>query len=67
MKETEEHLLRIYITDALKTITENTAIYEGSNCMTNRYIDILNENAKKKKKELSGDEIADSVLNKIGV
>ncbi len=58
-----------YITDALMTITENTAFLEGSKVMSQRYIEIGKGNRQEtdKKDERTGDEIVNDLLNKIGV
>ena len=40
-KKTEERAFKIYITDALKAIAENTARQAGGRTMTKRYVDII--------------------------
>ena len=41
-KQAQEQAYRIYVTDALKIITENTAKYSGGNYMKIRYYDLEN-------------------------
>lgn len=41
-KESEETALRVYITDALKAVVENTAKIGGGVTMRRRYADIIN-------------------------
>ena len=41
-KQSQEQVYRIYVTDALKTITENTAKYAGGSYMKARYFDLEN-------------------------
>ena len=38
-KQAQEQAYRVYVTDALKTITENTARYAGGSYMKGRYYD----------------------------
>lgn len=39
-KQMQEKAYRIYVTDALKAITENTAKYAGGNYIKARYLDL---------------------------
>lgn len=39
-KQAQEQAYRVYVTDALKTITENTAKYAGGSYMKGRYYDL---------------------------
>jgi len=39
-KQMQEKAYRIYVTDALKTITENTAKYAGGSYIKGRYFDL---------------------------
>ena len=39
-KQDQEKAYRVYVTDALKTITENTAKYAGGSYMKVRYFDV---------------------------
>ena len=41
-KQGQEKAYRVYVTDALKTITENTAKYAGGSYMKVRYYDLEN-------------------------
>lgn len=58
----EEMLYRIYLTDALKVISENTAkmVQEGK-YLPKRYADLI-EKKNRKEDERTGDEIADEVI-----
>lgn len=40
-KQDQEKAYRVYVTDALKTITENTAKYAGGSYMKSRYYDFI--------------------------
>ena len=39
-KQVQEQAYRVYVTDAMKTITENTAKYAGGSYMKGRYYDL---------------------------
>ena len=41
-KQNQDQAYRVYVTDALKTITENTAKYAGGSYMKGRYYDLEN-------------------------
>lgn len=58
----QDEIYKIYITDALKTISENTAALSGGSRITKRYYDILHP---PKEDERTGDEIADEVISSI--
>lgn len=55
---------RIYITDALKTITEDIAHANGGKYMTLRYYDVINP---KPVDSRSGDEVAADVIMRLGL
>lgn len=59
----EELTYRIYITDALKVISENTAKFAGGSYIKNRYIDIVNGTLPEKD-ERTGDEIVEDFIAK---
>ena len=61
-KQDQEQKFRTYVTDALKTITENTAKYAGGNYMKVRYYDIENPRPAETR---SGKEIIDQMKAKI--
>lgn len=61
-KQSQEQVYRIYVTDALKTITENTAKYAGGSYMKARYFDV--ESPKPPETRTSG-EIIQSMKDKI--
>lgn len=54
-KEQEEKVFRIYLTDALQAIAENTQRFAGGMKMNKRYYDIIN--IKPQKQEETADEI----------
>lgn len=54
---------RVYITDALKTITENTAKYAGGEYMKTRYVDIVRP---KPVDNRSAEEIIATIKAKLG-
>ena len=56
--------IEVYITDALRMITESTAKYAGGPYMTGRYIDLIR---RKPADARSGEEIAEEVIEKCGV
>lgn len=61
-KQDQEQKYRTYVTDALKTITENTSKYAGGNYMKIRYYDIENPRPAETR---SGKEIIDQMKAKI--
>jgi hypothetical protein len=62
-KAAEDELCRIYITDALKVIAENTAL-EGGKMMAKRYYDILNPGEEDNR---TAEEIVEDVLSAAGI
>lgn len=67
-KKQEERAYKIYVTDVLKVICENTAnAVSKGNYLTARFYDIMEDmTSRKKKKEESADEIKARIKNKIG-
>lgn len=57
-------MYRVYVTDALKLLVENTARYSGGNHMTQRWIDSITP---KKQDTRTGAEIAADVIKKAGL
>lgn len=55
---------KIYISDALRIIGENTAKYAGGSYMNSRYVDIVSP---KTKDERTGEEIAADVIKRAGL
>lgn len=55
---------RIYVTNCLRIITENTAKQVGGNYMTAKYEDLIKP---KKKDNRTGDEIAADVIKNAGI
>lgn len=61
-KQAQEQAYRAYVTDALKTITENTAKYAGGSYMKARYYDLENP---KPVETRTGEEIISQMKAKI--
>ena len=61
-KQAQEQAYRAYVTDALKTITENTAKYAGGSYMKARYYDLENP---KPAETRTGEEIISQMKAKI--
>lgn len=59
-KMEEEEVYKIYVTDALQTISHNTAGIVGGKTIGIRYYDILNP-----PKEANAEEIIDRISNKL--
>lgn len=55
---------RIYVTDALKVIAENTSNFAGGSTLTVRYADILNGKGADNR---TAQEIADDVIKRAGL
>lgn len=62
--KSKETAYRIYVTDALKTISENTAKYSGGSYLTKRYADIIKPGPVDSR---TGEEIAADVIKKAGL
>ena len=67
-KKQEERAYKIYVTDILKVICENTAnAVNKGNYLTTRFYDIMEDmTSRKKKKEETADEIKARIRKKIG-
>lgn len=61
-KRQQELLYKVYITDALKAISENTSRKDGGVCMQKRYADMINEFYEKAPAE---EKTAEGVIEKI--
>jgi hypothetical protein len=62
-KEQEEQIFRLYITDALKILTENTAKMYGGASLTKRYADIIDMS--KPVETRTQEEIIDHIKRKL--
>lgn len=60
----EEEVYRIYVTDALQVITQNTANFAGGKTIGIRYYDVLKPQ-KNEEKEENADEIIERISNKL--
>ena len=63
-RKQEEQQYRIYITDALKAITENTARMYGGATLKIRYADLVDE-PEKKEETRTADEVIDHIKKKM--
>lgn len=61
MKEAEEYIKDIYITDALKTLTKNIAESLGGEIITKRYYDVISN----EKPRETANEIKERIVGKI--
>lgn len=55
---------RIYVTDALRLVAENTARYAGGNCIKARYIDVVEP---KKQDNRTCEEITADIVARCGL
>lgn len=55
---------RIYVTDCLRMITQNTAHKEGDHYITAEYSELIDPNPKETR---TGDEIAADVIKRAGI
>lgn len=63
-RKQEEKKYRIYITDALKVLTENTAKIFGGATMKMRYAELIDTEPQKEEKR-TADEVVDSIKEKL--
>lgn len=61
-KEQEEKAFRIYLTDALKVISENTAGGERRSAMSKRWIELMDIQTEEPMGTMSADEKADKII-----
>lgn len=62
-KNQDEKIYRVYVTDALKAIAENTANFVGGQTVTLRYHDIIESKAPEK--EHTAEEVVDRIKSKL--
>lgn len=62
-KDAEERLFKVYITDSLKILTENTAQQCGGKAINRRYADFVE---KQPQETRSADEIISKIKSKLG-
>lgn len=65
-KQREDEIYKSYIADAVKCISENTAIHEESRVMARRYYDIIHPERAEEEDARTGEEIVEDVLSRIG-
>lgn len=63
-KQAKANAFRIYVTDALQVIAENTAKINGGKTLKKRYYDLLHPQPVDNR---SGEEIALDVIKKLGL
>lgn len=63
-KQWEREALRVYITDGIRMITENTAIYTGQTYLSTRYDDIIHP---KPVESRTAEDIVADVVQKAGL
>lgn len=63
LKYEEEKAYKIYVSDALKVIAENTAKFGGGSTLTVRYYDIINP--KKEEEERTAEDVISNIRAKI--
>jgi hypothetical protein len=61
-REAHADAYRVYVTDALKVICENTARYAGGSCIEMRYIDLINP---KPEDTRTGEEVIEHMKSKL--
>lgn len=61
----EDRIYKIYVTDALKIIAENTAKFGGGSVLRSRYYDLISEEIEAEPEE-TAEEIINRIKNKLG-
>lgn len=61
-KESRDYAYRIYVTDALRTISETLANAEGGQYMSKRFVDLL-----KPPEDIDVDKVISDVVEKAGI
>lgn len=56
---------RVYVTDVLRRINENTATFCGGKYISKRYADIVRKPKEKDKPDQSGKEIANDIISRL--
>lgn len=64
-RESEETALRVYITDALKAVVENTAKFSGGVTMRRRYADIISHVPEDEETKEQAQERANGIIKSI--
>lgn len=67
LKQERDTAYRIYITDAMKLISENTAGLVGGKSMSKRFYEIAYNDETSKQPEKSAEEIVEEVTKKAGL
>ena len=61
LKRQDEKIYRIYVTDALKAMVENTSRFAGGTVIKTRYCDLVDRTPKKETE--SAEQIVDRIRN----
>lgn len=64
LQELKERQYKIYVTDALKALTENTARFAGGTVFKERWIDLHNREPQEEK---TAEQIVDDVVTRAGL
>lgn len=64
LEEQHAETYRVYVSDALRIISENTARFGGGTFVKQRYYDVINP---PRADERSGDEIAEDIIKRAGL
>lgn len=64
-RQQKEQMYRVYITDALKAIAENTSRMYGGVSIKTRYADIIGDENTHREEKRTPDQIIDHIRNKL--
>lgn len=64
-KKTNDDIYRIYITNALKILTTNTAKFAGGSELTKSYHDIISDDAVEEQQQQDDEQEAQNVISNI--
>lgn len=62
-QETEELIYKVFSSDALKVLTENTQRFNGGSVMSKRWADMIDGTEDNR----SGEEIAEDIISRAGL
>lgn len=65
-REQKQEAFRIYVTEALRIMTENTAKYAGGSMIQVKYYDIINQKSQREETK-NGDEIVADIVSRAGL
>ena len=64
-REREESAYKMYVTESLRAIVNNTARFAGGSTVEMHYSEIIAPQIKKEEEEVSAAEVVDNIRNKI--